>query len=175
MKKSILLSILVLGFGLNSFSQQIVVSAMVSGGGEFTSAVGENIQFTIGQSYNASTLTDGNDNWLTQGFQQPPFQGQQLSFPDLALAKMDVYPNPAFDYTDLELNLIDNDGVKVAIVNMWGQVVKTQDFNADKGHQKLHFIFGPLAAGVYTVKVNANKRVYAKKLLINTLGSSNTL
>lgn len=176
MKISILFSILFLGFGFNSFSQQTVQSALVSGGGDFTSAIGENIQFTIGQPYSAATLTDANNYSLTQGFQQPSFKGQDVLFPDLALvSKMDVYPNPAVDYTDLELNFINNDGAKVAIVDMWGQVVKTQDFNVDKGQQKLRFSFGSLSAGVYTIKVIANKTIYAKKLLINTSGNASNL
>jgi hypothetical protein len=58
---------------------------------------------------------------------------------------------------------------------MWGQVVKAQDFNVSQGQQKLHFSFGYLAAGVYTIKVSANTRVYAKKLLVSGAGSSSTL
>ena len=178
MKKLILFSILVLSLGFKSYSQEISHSVLSSGNGEFTSVLGENIQFTIGQSFLTHTLSDNNGNFLTQGFEQPTNNNKAVllspEFPDLELVKMDVYPNPAVDYTDLELNMIDNNGAKVAIVDMWGQAVKTQNFNVDKGHQKLHFTFGSLAAGVYTLKVNANQRVYAKKLIVNTVGYSST-
>ena len=178
MKKLILFSILVLSLGIRLHSQEISHSVLSSGNGEFTSVLGENIQFTIGQSFYTHTLSDNNGTFLTQGFEQPTNSNNAAlispEFPDLELVKMDVYPNPAVDYTDLELNMIDNNGAKVAIVDMWGQAVKTQNFNVDKGHQKLHFTFGSLAAGVYTLKVNANQRVYAKKLIVNTVGYSST-
>lgn len=179
MKKLFLFSILILSLGLKSFSQQIAQYALSSGGGEFTSVYGVNVQFTIGQSFMTNTLSDeGNSTYLTQGYQQPSVKGNDLSsseFPDLELTKMDVYPNPAVDYTDLVLNMINDNGAKVAIVDMWGRIIKSQDFNVDKGHQKLHFTFGSLSAGVYTLKVNANERVYAKKLLISGTGASSTL
>ena len=177
MKKLIIFSILVLSLGYKSYSQVISHSVLSSGNGEFTSVLGENITFTIGQAFYTNTLSDNNGTYLTQGFEQPLNQNEALlspAFPDLELVKMDVYPNPAVDYTDLELNMIDNNGAKVAIVDMWGQAVKTQNFNVEKGHQKLHFTFGSLAAGVYTIKVNANQRVYAKKLIVNTVGYSST-
>lgn len=178
MKKLILFSILVLSLGFKSYSQEISQSVLSSGNGEFTSVLGEKIQFTVGQSFYTHTLSDNNGTFLTQGFEQPTNSSKAAllspEFPDLELVKMDVYPNPAVDYTDLELNMIDNNGAKVAIVDMWGQAVKTQNFNVEKGHQKLHFIFGSLAAGVYTIKVNANQRVYAKKLIVNTVGYSRT-
>ena len=177
MKKLILLSILVLILGFNIYSQEISHQAITSGKGEFTSVLGYNIQFTIGQSFYTHTLSDNNGTYLTQGFEQPSNINEALlspEFPDLELVKMYVYPNPAVDYTDLELNMIDNNGAKVAIINIWGQAVKTQNFNVEKGQQKLHFTFGSLAAGVYTIKVNANQRVYAKKIIVNTLGYSET-
>lgn len=178
MKKLILFSILVLSLGFKSYSQEISQNVFSSGNGEFTSVFGESVQFTIGQSFYTHTLTDNSGVFLTQGFEQPTNSNNAAllspEFPDLELVKMDVYPNPAVDYTDLELNMIDTDGANVALIDMWGQAVKTQKFNVDKGNQKLHFTFGSLAAGVYTIKVNANKRVYAKKLIVNTVGYSST-
>jgi hypothetical protein len=178
MKKVVLFSILVLSLGFTSYSQQISQNVLSSGGGEFTSVLGENVSFTIGQAFYTETLNDNKGNFLTQGFEQPTNSNNAAllspAFPDLELTKMDVYPNPAVDYTDLELNMIDNNGAKVALIDMWGQAVKTQNFNIEKGQQKLHFTFGSLAPGVYTVKVNANQRVYAKKLIVNTVGYSST-
>ncbi|TKC00304.1 T9SS type A sorting domain-containing protein [Pedobacter cryophilus] len=179
MNKSIILTIIIAVLGLTSYSQEISQQGFNSGSGEATSVFGENIQFTIGQAYVTNTLTENNADYVTQGFEQPSFKGIEAllspAFPNLELVKMDVFPNPAVDYTDLVLNLIDDNGAKVALVDMWGQVVKSQDFNVSQGQQKLHFSFGYLAAGVYTVKVSANTRVYAKKLLVSGTGSANAL
>jgi len=174
MKKLILFSILVLGLGLKSFSQQIAQSALVSGGGEYTSVYGENIQFTIGQAYVTNTLTDGNNTFLTQGYQQPAVNQEVIAGPphaDLEFVKLDAFPNPAVSYTDLVMNFIDNDGAKVTMSDMWGQPVKSQDYQVSVGKQKMHFVFGSLNPGVYSIKIVANKRVYVKKLLVAGAGS----
>lgn len=176
MRKFILFSILILSLGLKSYSQQISQSVMSSGGGDFTSVYVENVQFTVGQPYVTNPLTDGKNTWLTQGYQQPSMKGQDIispEFPDLELVKLDLYPNPAINYTDLILNLINDDGAKVSLIDMWGQVLKSEDFKVLKGHQKMHFAFGSVAAGIYTIKINANERVYARKLLVNVSGTGN--
>lgn len=178
MKKLILFSILVLSLGFKSYSQQISQSVCSSGSGEFTSVLGENVTFTIGQSFYTHTLTDNVGTYLTQGFEQPSDNIDKAllspAFPDLELVKMEAFPNPAVDYTDLVLNMIDNNGAKVAIIDMWGQPLKTQDFKVETGRQKLHFTFGSVAPGVYTIKVNANQTVYTKKLMVNSVGYSST-
>jgi hypothetical protein len=178
MNKSIILTIIIAALGLTSYSQSIEKQACTSGNGLATSVFGEIVQYTIGQAYNTDMLTANNTSYITQGFEQPTFSGNQAllspAFPNLELAKMNVYPNPAVNYTDLVLKLIDDNGAKATIIDMLGQTVKAQDFNVSQGQQKLHFSFGSLAAGVYTIKVVANSRVYVKKLLISGLGGSST-
>jgi hypothetical protein len=173
MKKLILFTILVLGLGFKSFSQQISQSAITSGGGEFTSIYGENIQFTIGQAYVTNTLTDNNNTFLTQGYQQPSMKQEVIAGPpyaDLEFVKLEAFPNPAVNYTDLVMNFIDHDGAKVTMFDMWGQPVKSQDFQVSVGKQKMRFAFGALNPGVYTIKIVANKTVYVKKLLVAGAG-----
>nr|MBC7612051.1 T9SS type A sorting domain-containing protein [Pseudopedobacter sp.] len=174
MKKLILFSILVLGLGFQSYSQQIAQFALTSGGGEFTSVYGENIQFTIGQAYVTNTLTDNNNTFLTQGYQQPSINQEVIAGPphaDLELVKLEAFPNPAVNFTDLVMNFIDNDGAKVTMSDMWGQPVKSQDFQVSVGKQKMRFTFGSLNPGVYNIKIVANKTVYVKKLLVAGAGT----
>lgn len=174
MKKLILFSVLVLSLGYKSYSQQISQYVFSSGSGEITTILGEYVKFTIGQSFYTETLSDNNGTFLTQGFEQPMNRNNIASlapnFPDVDSVKIIVFPNPAVNYTNLELNIIDNDGAEIILIDMWGRILKTQEFKIEKGNQKLRFTFDFLAAGVYTLKVNANQKVYAKKLIINTAG-----
>jgi len=175
MKTIILLSFLIAGLGFNSYSQTVERIAITSGGGYVASALGESIQFTIGQSYFTQTLSDGNSNYLTQGFEQPiNYNYASLDVPvyaDVYTNKIEAYPNPAVNFVDVVLALIDNDGAKVSILDMWGQPLKKEDFSVTQGKQQLHFVFGNVPAALYTLKVEANKKVYSKKLLVAGVGS----
>lgn len=164
-----------LNFLASAKAQQIDRFVFSSGNGSGTNAYGESVHFTIGQAFFTETLSNNKSEVITPGFEQPRiFDNLFLaseSFKDLSLLKLDVYPNPAVDYTELELNLIDHDGAKVALIDTWGQVVKIQDFQVPAGNQKLHFNLGTLADGVYTISVKANKRSYAKKLIVSNTRS----
>ena len=177
MRTLIILSVLVAALGFNSFSQSIERSAITSGAGEATSVFGENVQFTIGQAFATNTLTDNGANYLTQGFQQPSsynyVTNNTPAFAEAAsLNKIQAYPNPAVNFTNIAVSLIDDNGAKVSIVDMWGQPLKSQDFSVTQGKQELHFVFGNVPAGLYTLKVIANQKVYTKKLLIAGIENS---
>jgi hypothetical protein len=171
MKKTIIFTILTLAIGFTAYSQGMEKQSVTSGHGMSVSNAGETVQFTIGQAYVTNTLTSDRVNFLTSGFEQPTYRGlAALLDPSLELVKMEIYPNPAVDHITLAITLLDDNGAQGSIINMWGQVLKVEKFNSPQGDQKLAFNFGTLAIGVYTVKVVANGRVYAKKLLINEAG-----
>jgi hypothetical protein len=182
MKTTTLLSFLLIALGFNSYSQNVERLAITSGGGFAKSAFGETVQFTIGQSYFTQTLSDGNANYLTQGFEQPA--NQNLASIDAANSaasieiyanKIEAFPNPAVNFTNVVLSLIDDDGAKVSIIDMWGQPLKKENFTVTQGKQQLHFVFGNVPAGLYTLSVEANKKVYNKKLLIAGTNSTVSL
>ncbi|MBK0381784.1 T9SS type A sorting domain-containing protein [Pedobacter sp. SD-b] len=175
MKTIILLSFLLAGLGYSSYGQSVERLAITSGAGFATSTTGETLQYTIGQSYFTQTLTDGNSTYLTQGFQQPTnFNYASLdapSFRDIYSNKIEAFPNPAINYVDILLGLIDDDGAKVSLMDIWGQPIKKQDYAVTKGKQQLHFVFGNVPAALYTLRVEANKKVYSKKILVAGLSS----
>ena len=179
MKATILTIFLAATLGLNLMAQNIERSAITSGAGEATSVFGETIQFTIGQAYMTNTLTQNGSNFITQGFQQPSsFNYASLDVPVFAesdLNKIQAFPNPAINFTNVVVNLIDDDGAKVSLIDMWGQALNTQDYSVTQGKHQLKFTFGFVPAGVYSLKVIANKKVYTKKLLIAGIESTVSL
>src|SRR5690606_15544813 len=133
MRTIILTTILVATLSFNLFAQSIERSAITSGAGEATSAYGETIQFSIGQAFMTNTLTQNGSNYVTQGFQQPSSYNY-VSINTPVYAESDVntikaFPNPAVNYTSVAVNLINDDGVKVSIIDTWGQELKSQDYN----------------------------------------------
>jgi len=166
----ILTAVLTVALVSNLFAQSIERSAITSGAGEATSVFGETIQFSIGQAYITNTLTQNGSNHITQGFQQPSnFNYVSKNTPVYAesdLNKIQAFPNPAVYYTNVVMSLIDDDGVQISIIDMWGQSLKSEDYSVTQGKHQLKFTFGYVPAGVYSLKVIANKKVYSKKLLI---------
>ena len=161
MKKTIIFMLIIFAGCFKATCQSIDKQTLSSGNGLVISGFGESVQYIIGQAYQTNTL-ENNTYALTQGFLQPAFS----LYPSLELGQIEIYPNPAIDYVNVSLNLLDNQGAQGSIINIWGQVLVTQNFNVAEGNQKLYFPFGNLAAGVYMVKVIANGNTYVKKLMI---------
>jgi hypothetical protein len=162
MKKTIIFTLITLASSFKATCQTIDKQTLSSGSGLIISDFGESVQYVIGQPYQTSSLSNSTSA-LTQGFLQPIFG----DYADLELVHLDIFPNPAIDFVNLSLYLSDDKGAQGSIINMWGQVLITQKFDAPQGEQKLYFSLGNLAPGIYTVKVIANGRAYIKKLLIN--------
>lgn len=179
MRTLVLISVLVASLGFKSMAQNIERSAITSGAGEATSVFGETVQFSIGQAYMTNTLTQNGSNYVTQGFQQPSSHNYVIketpAYAEATLIKIKAFPNPAVNYTDIALNLIDDDGAKVSIIDMWGQPLKSENYKVTQGKQKLHFVFGEVPAGIYTISVVANKKVYNEKLLVAGLEANYSL
>ncbi|WP_017257381.1 T9SS type A sorting domain-containing protein [Pedobacter arcticus] len=171
MRTTILTAILVVTLSLGLTAQTIERSAITSGAGEATSVYGETVQFSIGQAFMTNTLTQNGSNYVTQGFQQPSnYNYVALTTPvyaEASLNKIKAYPNPAVNYTMVSVNLINDDGVKVSIIDTWGQELKAQDYKVTQGKHELNFAFGNVPSGYYTVKVFANKKVYSSKLIVD--------
>ena len=172
MKRIILLSVLTLGLTINSIAQSLERVVISSGNGEANSAINETIQFTIGQPFFTGTLTNNSGVYLTQGFVQPTSTNKEINNPsnfiepEIEYNALKTFPNPAVDFTNIELSLIDNDGAKISIIDMWGQPLRSEEFSATQGKNIFKFTFGTVPAGVYTISVFANQKYYNKKLLI---------
>jgi hypothetical protein len=172
MKRITLLSVLTLGMAINSIAQSLERIVISSGCGEATSSTNEFVQFTIGQSFFTETLSDNKGNFLTQGFEQPSNSNNERNVPstfiqpDVEYNTLGLYPNPAVDFTNVTLNLIDDDNAKISILDMWGQPLRQEDFKATQGKNVFKFVFNKVPAGMYTISVYANRKYYYRKLLI---------
>jgi hypothetical protein len=172
MKRIILLSVLTLGLAINSIAQSLERVVISSGNGSATSAINESVEFTIGQPFFTGTLTNNTGTYLTQGFVQPTNTNNEINNPsnflepEIEFNALKTFPNPAVDFTNIELSLIDNDGAKISIIDMWGQPLNIQEYTASQGKNVFKFVFGNVPAGIYTISVYANKKLYNKKLLV---------
>jgi len=77
-----------------------------------------------------------------------------------------VYPNPANDQVNINLNMEQSENVEVSIFNTVGQVVLNKNYGSLNGVNTLNIQLGDLTTGIYFVKIAVGDKVYTKPLQI---------
>ena len=77
-----------------------------------------------------------------------------------------VYPNPAKDQVNINLNMEQSENVEVSVFNTVGQVVLNENFGSMNGVNTLTLNLGDLTTGIYFVKIVVGDKVYTKPLQI---------
>lgn len=78
-----------------------------------------------------------------------------------------IYPNPADEQTNIEINLETPSDVEISIMLLSGQELARRNFSLLSGTQVLPINLAPLNAGVYIVKVKTNHGVRLEKIVVN--------
>ncbi|GAA0539183.1 T9SS type A sorting domain-containing protein [Chitinophaga japonensis] len=120
------------------------------------------IQYTIGEPV-VATFSAGN-SMLTQGFQQP-------ELPPLPPGKDPIinyilYPNPASTTVKVQFELLTPGAVLFRLVNSAGQQMFQQFRHYGPGQVIIPIPVNRFAAGIYTVMLNINGKVFFEKLII---------
>ena len=83
------------------------------------------------------------------------------------MESVNIYPNPAQNNVNINMELIASSNVKVEVYNVSGQLVATENFGElTSGNHTLNFNTEALVDGVYTMKVVANDNVKVSSLVI---------
>jgi hypothetical protein len=77
-----------------------------------------------------------------------------------------VYPNPAQDQVNINLNMEQTENVSVRIFNTLGQVVYNKNYGTMSGANTLNIQLDNLSEGVYFVKIVVGDKMYTKPLQI---------
>jgi hypothetical protein len=77
-----------------------------------------------------------------------------------------VYPNPAQDQVNINLNMEQTENVSVRIFNTLGQVVYNNNYGSMSGMNTLNIQLDNLTDGVYFVKIVVGDKMYTKPLQI---------
>jgi hypothetical protein len=77
-----------------------------------------------------------------------------------------VYPNPASDLVNIDLNMEQNENVEVSILNTLGQVLYTNNFGSISGTNTLQIPLHNFSEGIYFVKVRIGDKMYTKPITI---------
>jgi oligosaccharide 4-alpha-D-glucosyltransferase len=85
--------------------------------------------------------------------------------PDFAIEK--VYPNPAKEKLNIDLQIIENANYKMELFNMKGLMVCDAEYLLSKGFQSHEFILpNGLNKGIYLFKITSDNTVFVKKVII---------
>ena len=77
-----------------------------------------------------------------------------------------VYPNPAQDQVNINLNMEQSENVKVSIFNTLGQTVYSKNYGSLSGVNTLNIHLDNVSNGVYFVKIIVGDKMYTKPLQI---------
>lgn len=80
---------------------------------------------------------------------------------------MNLFPNPAKEFTNLSFDLKNNSEVNVAITSMEGKTVSYKNYGSmDAGLQNININTANLSSGVYFITINNNNGSSTKKLIV---------
>lgn len=81
-------------------------------------------------------------------------------------AILQMYPNPASDYTTLTINLNQESVVEVNVLDMNGKSLKSRNYGSMNGASTIQIPTVDLAKGVYVVEVSVNNIATRKTLVV---------
>jgi len=77
-----------------------------------------------------------------------------------------IYPNPANDQINIELNIIGNETAEISIVNTLGKTLISKNYNTLVGLNNIKLDLENFAEGIYFVKIVIGNKSYMKPIII---------
>jgi hypothetical protein len=171
LKKQLLLSILffisiTICTAQNSYGENLARSTTGIAGSSETISSGNQIyivQQSIGQASVIGTFY-GNTSVFRQGFIQPNSNRQDiLPFNPLPLKlSLSIYPNPFAESVTLSFSEQVEGTIGVLVFDIAGRLVFSKNYQAE---QKLKVHFDKLSMANYIIRVTANNKHFAEKLV----------
>lgn len=88
---------------------------------------------------------------------------ETVAAPDFS---MSLYPNPAVDFSQLEINMINSGNYAIDIFDRMGKSVYTQAFSGMSGKNILPISTRQLSSGMYMVRVIVNGQALTRRLVV---------
>ena len=82
-------------------------------------------------------------------------------------AKINMYPNPADDYTNVIVNLEKSENVQLKLIDLTGKVITSRNYGNLSGAQQLTIPTASLEAGIYFVQVQIANEMKSLRLVIH--------
>ncbi len=139
--KRLLLFIAIINISLSCISQEIITSS----GDSYTNDE-IILSWTIGECV-TETFT-GNENTITQGFQQSNYSTITLYKSPSLNVSINVFPVPTTDYLEIKITGENAPGIGLSIIDIYGNILIFQDIISDD----MIINIESLPSGVYILK-----------------------
>jgi hypothetical protein len=147
--KKFTLSVVMIGAWGIMHAQSLSPTVISSAGGFYENSAGK-LSFTVGETM---VQTFHNNNFLTQGFQQPFDYSVAVAEPSKEGVNFGVFPNPSSGYVYLVLNSKINAKVDIRLLDAVGKTVVRDHFTHSSGVNAYSYNWSNLASGMYMVEV----------------------
>lgn len=137
-------------------SGQIVDPQVIATAGDFFQNSNGSISWTIGEPVTETFTDAGNNNILTQGFQQSRYDIVVVNSISKEI-KIALFPNPASEFLNLEWDLADSKNVQIEINDALGRTLVQQSFSESKSAKQFNISGFPAAQ--YFVRILSDKKV----------------
>jgi len=145
-KKSIILLVVFVSFGFNSFGQ----NALSTTGGHFKS-MGGSTSFTVGQV--AYVLKKGTGSYLNEGVQQVYTKKTTPTEELVYLKEVQLYPNPTQETFNLIISTKEDVQIRYTIMDYLGKEIINGNILSEKSEISLR----DLPAGNYFISLKSKK------------------
>jgi hypothetical protein len=100
-----------------------------------------------------------------------------VSFPDRAselllnkvvdkdLFSMKVYPNPVWNYFEIELENLEPGSTSILIFNTWGELISRKEIYCDESKYIQKYNVDNFRKGLYLIQIRNNSTVYYSKIV----------
>jgi hypothetical protein len=85
---------------------------------------------------------------------------------DNSTVKMNLYPNPASDVANIQLDLLNTEDITVTVMDLNGKAVYTHYYGQLSGTQYLTVPVNTFAKGQYLVSVATPQKSYTRQLIV---------
>lgn len=157
------------GEGTVYFSHTYGISTLKDG--EWANFVNEEVETNNSQDTQIAFDDQGNLWWAngrTGVFSFLPEPTTSSASSSAAAANFQLYPNPSQTYTILDFTTTENASVNIAVYNQLGQLASTIDLGQrPAGNHRQELNTAQLPTGFYTVQLNINGRLSARKLVVD--------
>lgn len=117
--------------------------------------------------FRSTSLTSGQCKFFPGIVDLPAFNPDVTSIEEINEASMIVYPNPATDFTTVQLNLTQSQNVQVALFDLQGKMVKNiTETQLNTGEHNLRLDVSEVAAGNYIVMMQTENGKVSEKITI---------
>lgn len=84
----------------------------------------------------------------------------------VAVTSIELFPNPAVDMTNVQLNLNEASNVSIEMYNTLGQIVFSNNLGEVNGFQNVEVATADLESGMYLININVNGNIITKRVSV---------